>query len=199
MDANDTQSQDIQSATAGAGALLQRDYWAVLRRCGHTASELIDRVAREFVSFPPPDLCRFRGPEDSKELQPGTEMEVEIRMAGSFRVQVVHRDSCSFTLATLPGHPEAGRITFGAYPNPRGDIVFHIRSRARSSSTKRRAGFSVLGEPMQTNTWAGFIDRLAAVAADGLVGPIHAETSEVEEEPSDEECREPTFRARADA
>ena len=52
------------------------------------------------------------------------------------RVRVVDTNSLSLTLATDDGHPEAGRITFGVYPNDEGDIVFHIRSRARSGSKR---------------------------------------------------------------
>ena len=47
----------------------------------------------------------------------------------------------SLTLGTLEGHPEAGRITFGAYRNDDGDVVFHIRSRARSSTLFNYVGF----------------------------------------------------------
>ena len=57
----------------------------------------------------------------------------------------------------LTGHPEAGRITFGAYRTVDGDVVFHIRSRACSSSLFNYLGFLVGGDPMQTATWTDFV------------------------------------------
>ena len=121
-------------------------------------------------------------------------------MAGDCRVRVIHRDRNSLTLGTLEGHPEAGRITFGAYRNDRGDVIFHIRSRARASSDLRYAGFVALGEPMQTTTWTDFIDRLAHIAGDGVIGAIHADTSEVTDDEAEDPAAicAPTFAARGE-
>jgi hypothetical protein len=124
---------------------------------------------------------------------------VTIKGAGTHGVEVVHADSTSFTLATLPGHPEAGRITFGAYRNGRGDVLFHIRSRARSGSLPHLAGFLAAGDAMQTQCWTDFVNRVALTAGDGVVGWIHAEKSKIDDEPDDREVlRGPTFVAEAD-
>jgi hypothetical protein len=184
-------------AGEGSGPLLQRDYWGIVRDCILSPAELMARLAEDFCAFAPPELVHFerrhgaRGP-----LEQGEELEVAIRMAGRFRVRVLHRDRQSLTLGTLRGHPEAGRITFGAYRNAEGDVIFHVRSRARSSSRARLAGFGAAGEPMQTTTWTDFIDRLAHTFGSGVIGAIHAETVQIEDEPSDPEtiCS-PTFRA----
>ena len=102
----------------------------------------------------------------------------------------------SLTLATLTGHPEAGRITFGSYRNSAGDVIFHIRSRARSGTPLKRVGFLAIGEAMQTNTWTDFIRNTAAAVNAVIAGVIHAETEKVDETPEDDEpsCR-PTFQA----
>lgn len=190
--------ENLHLASEGKGPLLQRDYWGVIRESRLTAQEVGERVARDFCSFAPEELVRFQRADEEEDvgLQQGDELEVEIRMAGTCRVRVVHRDGNSVTLATVRGHPEAGRITFGAYPNDEGDVVFHIRSRARSSSGVKYAGFITAGEPMQTNTWTDFIDRLAHTVGDGVLGKIHAETKEIEDEPEDSAtvCS-PTFQA----
>lgn len=211
----------IQHECAGAGPLYQRDYWAVLEDAGMGPRELVCYVAREFERLAPPGLARFHrrppghGPGASDgtagrrggrvdggsgpaELDVGDELEVDIRGAGRFAVRVVHRDANSFTAATLTGHPEAGRITFGAYRSRRGDVVFHIRSRARSSSRVRRLGFLVAGDPMQTNTWCAFLNRLAASLGTRAVGAIHAEKRRVAEEPGDRRVDRPTFIAEGD-
>lgn len=110
----------------------------------------------------------------------------------------MHRDSNSFTLATVIGHPEAGRITFGSYRNSRGDVIFHIRSRARSGTRMQRAGFLTLGEAMQTNCWTDFISNVAATVGNGVQGWVHAETIRLKRDETDDEVRGPTFVAQSD-
>ena len=178
----------------GSGPLLERDYWAVIE-ADVGPRELADRVAADFEAYPPPALVRFRRRED-RPLEEGAEMDVEIFGAGTFGVRVVHRDANSLTLATLLGHPEAGRITFGAYRHRRGGVVFHIRSRARASSRHRYLGFLVGGDPMQTTTWSDFIDRLAAALGGTVRGAIHVEKRRVGEERGDRRVDAPTFIAR---
>lgn len=187
----------LQRQEDGRGPLLERDYWAVIDRARGGPAELADLLARRFTAFAPTDLVTFLRPADAEgPLEIGDELEVDIIGAGSFGVRVVHRDAQSLTVATLPGHPEAGRITFGAYRNDRGDVIFHIRSRARSSSRTKLLGFLFAGDPMQTNTWSDFINRFAATAGEGVLGAVHASKREVEPEPGDATDDAPTFIAR---
>lgn len=191
--------EGLTPASEGTGPLLQRDYWAVVRESRLTCPEVASLLRERFVAFPPEALVVFRRP-DGREgpLEVGDELEVEIRMEGRTAVRVVHADANSLTLGTVAGHPEAGRITFGAYPNERGDVVFHIRSRARSSTSTRYAGFLAAGEPMQTNTWTDFIDRLAHMVGEGVIGAIRAETQAVEEGAEDGAMDRPTFIAEGE-
>lgn len=170
-------------AAAGYGPLLQRDYWAVISRCRFRPSGLMALVARRFREFAPSELCLFRRADGSeRSLHVGDVLDIDIRLSGHCQVRVLHRDRASLTLGTLQGHPEAGRITFGAYRNELGDVIFHIRSRARSSSGPLYAGFVALGEAMQTNTWTEFVNRVAVTAGDGVVSVVHAETCEIADE-----------------
>lgn len=190
----------LQPATEGRGPLLQRDYWAVLEGCALRPSELIDLVAERFCDFPPEEQVVFeREPGSSGPLQVGDEMAIDIRGAGECAVRVIHRDRNSITLMTARRHPEAGRITFGAYRNDEGGVVFHIRSRARASSALRYAEFLALGDAMQATTWVDFINRLAATAARGVRGDIHADTVEVDPDENDgPDSAMPTYLARGD-
>jgi hypothetical protein len=189
---------ELQAPADGRGPLLERDYWAVVRGV-EGPRELARVVAERFAEFPPPSLVRFGRRDgaapDGEALQRGDELDVDIVGAGTFGVRVIHRDANSLTLATLDGHPEAGRITFGAYRNRWDDVVFHIRSRARAGSRSHYAGFLFAGDPMQTNTWSDFINRLAASVGDGVAGRIHAEKRRVREERGDREADAPTFIA----
>lgn len=172
--------KQVLRAERGVGPLLQRDYWAVIDTCRLRPTELVEAVRTRFVDLAPPDIVSFRRSDGGTEpLRLGDELDVRIRGAGTAQVRVAHATLQTFTLATLEGHPEAGRITFGAYRNERGDVLFHIRSRARSSSRVRRYGFLVAGDPMQTYTWTDFVGTVASTFGQGVVGFIHAETGRV--------------------
>lgn len=191
---------DLLPAQAGAGRYLQRDYWAAIEHCTCSPSELIERIRTRFCEFAPSELAAFRRRKDSTApLTQGDELDVDIAMVGKCAVRVVHVAPQSLTLATLRGHPEAGRITFGAYRNPCGDVIFHIRSRARSGSSAMYAGFLAAGEAMQTNTWTDFIASVALTYGSGAIGFIHAETHVIplEAESEDVQCS-PTFHATGD-
>ncbi len=187
-------------ARRGVGPLLQRDYWAVIVDCRLSPPEVIDLVARHFPEFAPAELAAFRRLGQGRgPLEVGDELEVRIRMTGTFRVRVVHRNRNSFTLATVVGHPEAGRITFGAYRNDVGDVVFHIRSRARSGSRRFYAGFRAMGEAMQTETWAEFVNRVALTVGSGVLAYVHADLRRLPPDAEGPEAmRSPTFIARGE-
>lgn len=190
---------ELNPATEGRGPLLQRDYWAVLAGARMGPREVARYIRERFCELPPEELVTFqRAAGAGRPLEVGDEMEIEIRMAGHCGVRVVHADENSVTLGTLNGHPEAGRITFGAYRNGRGDVVVHIRSRARASSTTRYIEFLAGGDPMQTNTWVDFINSLSQAVSSGVVDGIRVEQKEVEDEAADADPSTPTFMARGD-
>lgn len=189
--------EGLQTAGAGRGVLIQRDYWAVIRNTEMSSSEIIDYVRRRFESFPPRELAAFqRQCPPGDPLSVGDEFKIDIRLAGQCSVRVTHVDEQSMTLGTMMGHPEAGRITFGAYRNGRGDVIFHIRSLARSRSWKLFAGFMAAGDPMQTYTWTDFVDGVAHTVGDGVIGHIRAEMHLVRKPHADEVMASPTFLAR---
>jgi hypothetical protein len=186
----------LLSATEGAGPLLQRDYWAVLNGCAVRPSELIAHVKANFCQLPPDALVHFDAPDG---LANGAELDIRITPGQSCKVRVVHEDATSVTLGTLEGHPEAGRITFGAYRNRDGDVIFHIRSRARSSSAATRLGFLAIGDAMQTNTWTDFINNTAASVGARVRDAVHADVEEVQDVAEDDHpLQSPTFRAVGD-
>ena len=189
-------SDTLLPATRGAGPLLQRDYWAVLARCALKPSELMAHVKSHFCELPPASLVQFA---TDGCLVKDAKLDIRINPGQQCAVRVVHEDAQSVTLATLDGHPEAGRITFGAYRNVEGGLIFHIRSRARSTSALKRIGFLAIGDAMQTNTWADFIRNTAASVGAHIPDVIHASTEHVAEVPEDDEpMHSPTFQAAGD-
>lgn len=184
---------------AGHGPLLQREYWAVLRGARLSPRQLMAAVRQHFPAFAPEELVRFRRADGKAgPLVCGEHLDVDIAGGVACQVRVTHGDDQSFTLATLPGHPEAGRITFGAYRNRRGDVIFHIRSRARSSTALHYAGFLTAGEVMQTSTWTEVVNRAGAYAGQGVWGAIRARTTTIAAEDEQAACTQPTFIARGD-
>jgi hypothetical protein len=188
----------VVPAQDGAGPLLQRDYWAAIRAPRVGPRELMAEVKQHFERFPPEALvCFQRRAAEARALSLGDELDIRIRMAGECAVRVVHEDANSITLATLEGHPEAGRITFGSYRNQAGDLLFHIRSRARSATRTKYIGFLAMGDAMQTSTWIDFINAVAAYAGEGVAGEIQVATQEIADEPP-EAVTSPTFLARGE-
>lgn len=187
---------DLSPATTGVGPLLQRDYWAFVENPRLRANEMGELLARELPLLAPKEYVQFRHARGDAALCLGDQLEVQIRGAGTFAVRVTHADDHSLTLSTVRGHPEAGRITFGAYPNHRGSLLVHVRSRARSGSLLQRFGFVVLGESLQTSTWGELVKAIAATVGDGVAGSVREETREMtaDEESADNEAG-PTFIA----
>jgi len=189
-------NEGVQLAPSGAGALLQRDYWAAIDQCRVSPAQLMADLRLRFCEFPPADLVSFRrAAHCDQPLAVGDELEIVIRMAGECRVRVTACDEHSVTFSTLQGHPEAGRITFGSYRHESGAVIFHIRSRSRSGDAKFATGFLTIGEAMQTNTWVDFVRTSASTYGAGVLGEVHAETAEVEATPDDDDVSRATFTA----
>lgn len=187
---------DRSPAAVGAGPLLQRDYWAVFEGGLARPSAVMAQVKAHFCELPPASLVAFTAPAG---LGLDAELDIVIAPGQPCRVRVLHEDAQSLTLGTLRGHPEAGRITFGAYRNPEGKVIFHIRSRARSSNAATLVGFFAIGEAMQTDTWTDFINHTAALVGAHIRDAIRAETVEVPEQPEDAvDAGGPTFLAVGD-
>jgi hypothetical protein len=194
-----TEEAELFTARRGVGPLLQRDYWAVLRHPKLTPREIGTLLAWRFAELAPPDWVGFRRHDGAQTaLELGDLVDVHIRGVGDCEVKVIHKNPQSLTLATVRGHPEAGRITFGAYRNRDGDVIFHIRSHARASSRKNLFGYLGPGDPMQTSTWTDFVDRMAATVAEGVQGFIRADTRRISDEPDETVAHEPTYLAEGD-
>jgi len=186
---------EILCAASGYGPLLQRDYRAILAGASRSPEEVAGLVRARFPEFAPPQTAVFRVDKDSgAPLEVGDELDIRLALLGRCRVRVIHLDRYSLTLATLPGHPEAGRITFGAGRDDRGRITFRICSRTRASAWWKYAGFLLMGKQMQAKTWVRFIGRLAEACGGDVQDAVYVSTERIEETPADCGGRdEPTF------
>lgn len=154
-------SKKTQTASAGHGPLWQRDYWAELEQSTLVPEAIVLLMRTDFIEFSPDSLAKFSRPDNGNiPLQVGDEMKIEVRGAGTCEVRCVHVEPRSFTLRTLDGHMEAGRITFGAYLE-NGRTVVRIRSRARSASRRRHVAYLIMGHALQAKAWITFLARVA--------------------------------------
>ncbi|MDQ3814869.1 MAG: DUF1990 domain-containing protein [Armatimonadota bacterium] len=186
--------REVIAASQGTGPLLQRDYRAAIADSACTPEQIMDKVRTEFPQFSPSELADFSCANAAAPLDLGHEMEINIRMSGYCHVRVVHVDERSFTLRTLDGHPEAGRITFGAYCDEEGRLIFRIRSRARASTTKNYLGYEFLGKGLQARVWTTFIRRVAEACGGRIEGKVRTRRREVTATLADQgEMDTPTF------
>jgi hypothetical protein len=170
--------------SAGYGPLYQRDYWARIVDCALAPSRFGELLARRFCELVPPGLATFRRCDGSAQpLEVGDDLEVTIRFAGTCRVRVLHKDDNS--------------LTFAAYRHADGDVIFHVRSRARAASPRYYAGFVALGSAMQANTWCGLIERVASATGTGVADFVYEETALFPDEDAAAE-EQPTFVAEGD-
>lgn len=168
----------------------------MLAGCPLPPSQLMAHVKSHCCELPPASLVQFIAP---RGVTRDAELDIRIVPGQPCRVRVLHEDAQSITFGTLAGHPEAGRITFGAYRNAAGDVIFHIRSRARSASRATRLGFLAIGDAMQTNTWTDFINNTAVSVGAPIRDAIRADTTAVDELPEDDDpLQSPTFLAVGD-
>jgi hypothetical protein len=184
-----------RSADRGAGPLLQRDYWATIPQSRHSPEEIADMLAREFPRFSPEAIAVFSFVQ-VPPLKVGDEIHVHIRGYGDCHVRVTDRDERSLTLITLEDHYEAGRITFGAWRDENGQIVFKIRSRARTRSKPHLWSFLAAGHEFQKQLWVHFVRNVALACCEENDVDVQEETHEVDADLADTgELNTPTFIA----
>lgn len=185
----------IQTASSGHGPLWHRDYRAEISGSASTPEALLNLVRADFAAFSPPELAAFHS-ERSTPLAVGDEMKVVIKGYGECTVRCVHLQANSFTLRTLDDHPEAGRISFGSY-RENGNLVFRISSRARATDRLRHAGYKLIGQKMQTQTWLEFLKNVVEKTGGEMVGKIRVRAREVRSTLADlGELDTPTFIAK---
>ncbi len=193
-------SKDIQTTASGHGPIWLRDYRVVLEQSTLSPQEIVLLMRSEFSDFAPPEIARFerepsQGNNQGKPVEVDDEMIVHITGAGTCSIVFIHVGEQSFTMRTLDGHFEAGRITFGAYLD-NGQTVIRICSRARSAGSTHHVFYVLLGRTIQEKMWHIFLTRVAErCGADDAELLTH--TEEVKGNIADlGELNTPTFVAR---
>jgi hypothetical protein len=159
-------SKNIQTTASGHGPIWMHDYRVVLEQSTLSPQEIVLLMRSEFPAFAPQEIARFEREANQKASQAapvevGDEMIVHINGAGTCRILFTQVSEQSFTMRTLDGHFEAGRITFGAYLKNEKTVI-RICSRARSAGSAHHVAYLLLGRTMQEKMWCSFLMEVAA-------------------------------------
>jgi uncharacterized protein (UPF0548 family) len=175
---------ELQLHDAGVGPLYHRRYCGRIRNGKLSAQQLMERVMADPNELAPTEFARFTKVHGEKgRMDVGDEYVVRMPGPWDGPVRVMGTGPCSFRLATLDGHLEAGQIEFRATAEGC-DIVFTIESWARSGDDLSRIMYQRLhmAKEVQFHMWTSFLERAVRVAGGRLTGGIDVETRIVDED-----------------
>jgi len=179
-----TDLTDLQGVEDGFGPLLHRCYVARVCDAELDAEQLIDLFGGVPNRAAPKALGSFvklRGEEG--ELRVGDEFTVRIPGPWDGPVRVVDVRPTTFSLATLDGHLEAGRICFGATDLGSGRLEIRIEAWARGGDRISNLLFDRVGvnKEVQLHMWTSVLERLMEMSGGRRDGPLDVTTRRVDE------------------
>lgn len=174
-------SKPEQPASTGSGPFFERRYQVSFQHANQSVDQLFQAITCELERFSPDLLADFEKTKGANHcLAVGDEFK--IRMLGPWNgsVRVTEVGAEFFEMATLEGHPEAGRIRFTLRPHPHllATLQFEIHSWARSRDGLVAFTYDTLGlgKKMQEQTWRTFCERVAEYCGGMPLGPVSVET-----------------------
>ncbi len=175
---------DVQGIDDGYGPLMHRCYVARVRAAELTARELIRVFGEKPNRAAPKALGSFeklRGEEG--ELREGDEFTVRIPGPWDGPVRAVDVGETSFTLATLDGHLEAGRIRFSARDLAPGRLEIRIEAWARGGDRVSNLLFDrvPVNKEVQLHMWTSVLERLMEISGGRRDGRLDITTRRVAE------------------
>jgi hypothetical protein len=176
---------DLQGVEDGYGPLMHRCYVARVREGELTARELIRSFGEDPNRAAPGALCSFeklRGAEG--ELREGDEFTVRIPGPWDGPVRAAEVRDTSFSLATLDGHLEAGRIRFAAHDlEDAGRLEIRIEAWARGGDRLSNLLFDRIrvNKEVQLHMWTSVLERLIGMSGGRRDGPLDITTRRVDE------------------
>ena len=184
----------IQDEAEGTGPRFHRRYRVDVAASTKSPRELVACIAADVQRYVPDELATFHKTVGAPgRLDVGDEFDIRIRSPWDGPVRVVEAGPAAFTLATLDGHLEAGKIQFRAesHPTEAGALRFTIESWARSRDAAVDLAYDKLAvaKEAQQAMWTFFCERVAEDCGGRRLGEIDVLT-EREAEP-DADGRQP--------
>jgi hypothetical protein len=176
-------SQEVQGHEDGYGPLFHRRYRTRIRESSLGAAELMDKLQADLNRAAPTKFARFQLLHgEPGRLSVGDEYVVRMPGPWDGPVRVVEVGPCSFRLATLAGHLEAGQIEFRSSADDDSGVVFEIESWARSSSALVNFLYHRLrmAKEVQAHMWISFLERVVQLAGGRMTGGIELDTDRID-------------------
>lgn len=178
--------EEVQGPEAGHGPLFHRCYRTRIRDAAMGPEELMRALQSNPNQAAPTTFARFEKLQGSEGAM-GIGDEYVVRMPGPWDgpVRVIEAAPCSFRLATLDGHLEAGQIEFRVGNSEPGQLAFEIESWARSSGPVSNLLYHRLrfAKEVQAHMWISFLEGVVSLSGGTMTGGIEIETRRIEELP----------------
>jgi len=178
----DVSSAEVQGHEDGRGPLFHRLYRTRIRESRLDGPGLMEKLQANLNVAAPTSFARFQLVH-GKPGRLAVGDEYVVRMPGPWDgpVRVIDVGPCSFRLATLDGHMEAGQIEFRA-SSAETAVVFEIESWARSGSALVNLLYHRLrmAKEVQAHMWISFLERVVQLADGQMAGGIDLSTERVE-------------------
>jgi Domain of unknown function (DUF1990) len=178
--------EDIQGTEDGYGPLFHRRYRTRIREATVRPEELMTVLQANPNRAAPTTFARFQKVHDSgASFSVGDEYIVRMPGPWDGPVRVIDATPCSFRLATLDGHLEAGQIEFRVGPAEAGQLVFEIESWARSSGRVSNFLYHKVrfAKEVQAHMWISFLEGVVSLSGGRMTGGIEIETQRIEAGP----------------
>lgn len=178
----DVAQDEVQGADDGAGPVFHRRYRTRMRDSTKSAEELMEDVQSDPNRTSPTKFARFQLTEGARgRLRVGDEFVVRMPGPWDGPVRVIDVRPCSFRLATLSGHLEAGQIEF-RIRSEQELLVFEIESWARSSTRLVNLLYHRLrmAKEVQAHMWISFLERVVELSGGRMTGGVEIETERIE-------------------
>lgn len=179
-------SSELQAVEEGYGPLFHRRYGTRIRDSALDSEQLMGELQRKPNRAAPIKFARFQKVfGESDRMQAGDEFVVRMPGPWDGPVRVVEAAPCSFRLATLDGHLEAGQIEFRVGPSEDDQMAFEIESWARSSGRLSNLLYHQLrfAKEVQAHMWISFLEGVVSLSGGRMTGGIEIETRRIEELP----------------
>ncbi|MGH2942828.1 MAG: DUF1990 family protein [Solirubrobacteraceae bacterium] len=178
-----TDRTDLQGIEDGFGPLMHRSFVTQIREAELTAQELIGAFGAVPNRAAPKALGSFvklRGEEG--ELRVGDEFTVRIPGPWDGPVRAVECGPTAFSLVTLNGHLEAGRIRFSARDVGPQRLEVRIEAWARGGDRLSNLLFDRLpvNKEVQLHMWTSVLERLTRLSGGRRDGAIDITTRRVD-------------------
>lgn len=173
---------EVQGYQDGSGPLFHRLYRTRIRQSRLDGPELMEKLQADLNVASPTKFARFqRVLGEPGRLAVGDEYVVRMPGPWDGPVRVISMSRCSFRLATLAGHLEAGQIEFRA-SSANTEVVFEIESWARSGSPLVNLLYhrARMAKEVQAHMWISFLEGVVQLAGGHMTGGIDLATERVE-------------------